>query len=73
MTEKTILLELVQSCTDTSEIDQRVEILELINCLLPIKSRIKLPTFLTNDYIKKTLDLLDERLNFTGNFKADAI
>ena len=66
-------LELVQSCIDTSDIDQRVEILQLINRLLPIESRIKLPTFITNDYINKTLDLLEERLNLSGNLKADAI
>jgi len=63
LTENTTLLELVQSCTDISDIDQRVELLELINRLLPIKSRIKLPTFITNDYINKTLDFLEERLN----------
>ena len=64
MTENTTLLELVQSCTDISDIDQRVELLELINRLLPIKSRIKLPTFITNDYIDKTLDLFEERFEF---------
>jgi hypothetical protein len=66
-------LELVQSCIDSSDIDQRVEILERINRLLPVESRIKLPTFITNDYINKTLDLLEERLNLSGNLKADAI
>jgi hypothetical protein len=66
-------LELIQSCIDTSDIDQRVEILERINRLLPVESRIKLPTFITNDYINKTLDLLEERLNLSGNLKADAI
>jgi len=66
-------LELIQSCIDTSDIDQRVEILERINRLLPVESRIKLPTFITNDYINKTLDLLEERLNLIGNLKADAI
>ena len=63
MTENATLLELVQSCIDTSDIDQRVEMLERINRLLPVESRIKLPTFITNDYINKTLDLLEERLN----------
>ena len=70
---KCTLLELVQTCIETSDIDQRVEILQRINRLLPVESRIKLPTFVTNDYINKTLDLLEERLNFTGNLKADAI
>lgn len=73
MTVNAPWLELVQTCIETADFDQRVEILQRINRLLPVESRIKLPTFITNDYINKTLDLLDERLNFTGNLKADAI
>ena len=73
MTVNAPWLELIQSCIDTSDIDQRVEILERINRLLPVESRIKLPTFITNDYINKTLDLLQERLKLSGNLKADAI
>ena len=65
-------LELVQSCIETSDIDKRVEILQRINCLLPVESRIKLPTFITNDYIDRTLDLLEEQLNSRGNLKVDA-
>lgn len=73
MTVNAPWLELVQTCIETADFDQRVEILQRINRLLPVESRIKLPTFVTNDYINKTLDLLDERLDFTGNLKADAI
>jgi hypothetical protein len=73
MTVNAPWLELVQTCIETADIDQRVEVLQRINRLLPVESRIKLPTFITNDYINKTLNLLEERLNLTGNFKADAI
>lgn len=73
MTVNAPWLELVQTCIETADFDQRVEILQRINRLLPVESRIKLPTFVTNDYINKTLDLLEERLNLTGNLKADAI
>ena len=72
MTENTTLLELVQSCIDTSDIDRRIEMLERINRLLPVENRIKLPNFITNDYIDKTLDLLEEGLNLS-NLKVDAI
>jgi hypothetical protein len=33
---------------------------------------IKLPPFITNDYIDRTLDLLEERLNSRDNSKVDA-
>lgn len=52
----------MQSCMDCEEIDKRVEILERINRLLPKENMIKLPSFITNDYIDKTLYLLEERL-----------
>jgi hypothetical protein len=64
-------LELVHSCLETSDIDKRVEILQRINRLLPIDYMIKLPAFIANDYIDRTLDLLEERLNSRGNSKVD--
>jgi len=36
--------------------------LEHINRLLPKENMIKLPSFITNDYIDKALYLLEERL-----------
>jgi hypothetical protein len=65
-------LELVQICIETSDIDKRVEILQRINRLLPVDRIIKLPAFITNDYIDRVLDLLEERLNSCGNSKVDA-
>ena len=72
MTVNAPWLELVQSCIETSDIDKRVKILQRINCLLPVESKINLPAFITNDYIDRTLDLLEERLNSIGNSKVDA-
>ena len=46
--------------------------LQRINRMLPVESMIKLPAFITNDYIDRTLDLLEERLNSRGNSKVDA-
>ena len=65
-------LELVQTCIETSDIDKRVELLQRINRLLPEDSIIKLPAFITNDYIDRTLDLLEERLNSRGNLNVTA-
>ena len=72
MTVNAPLLELLQTCIETSEIDKRVEILQRINHLLPVDCIIKLPAFITNDYIDRTLGLLEERLNSHGNSKVDA-
>jgi hypothetical protein len=56
---------------ETSDIDKRVEILQRINRLLPVECMIKLPAFITNDYIDETLDLLKESLNLRDNLKVD--
>jgi hypothetical protein len=66
-------VELVQSCIETSDIDKRIEILQCINRLLPVEKMIKFPTFITNDYIDKTLGLLEECLNSHSNLKTDMI
>jgi hypothetical protein len=66
-------VDLVQSCLETSEVDERIKILQRINRLLPVQDMIKLPNFITNDYIDKTLDLLEERLNSHSKLKTDVI
>ena len=55
-------VELMQNCIDSEDIDKRVEMLERMNRLLPKENMIKLPSFITNDYIDKELYLLEERL-----------
>ena len=71
MTVNVTWLELIHSCIETHEIDKRVEILQNLNRLLPADSMIKLPAFITNDYIDRTLDLLEERLNSRDNSKVN--
>ena len=65
-------LEFVHSCLDTSDIDKRVKILQRMNRLFPVDCMIKLPVFITTDYINRTLDLLEERLNSPDDSKVDA-
>ena len=72
MTVNVTWLELIHSCIETHEIDKRVEILQNLNRLLPADSMIKLPAFITNDYIDRALDLLEERLNLGGRLKVHA-
>ena len=55
-------VELMQNCIDSEDIDKRIEMLERMNRLLPKENMIKLPSFITNDYIDKALYLLEERL-----------
>jgi hypothetical protein len=72
MTVNAPWLDLVHICLETSDIDKRVEILQRINRMLPVENMIKLPAFITNDYIDRTLYLLEERLNSGDNSKVNA-
>ena len=54
-------MNLLKIVVQTSDINIKTEIL-CINRLLPVDSMINLPSFIINDYIDRTLDLLEERL-----------
>ena len=70
MTGNAPWLELIQTCIETADIDKKVEILQRINRMLPVENMIKLPAFITNDYIDRTLELLEERLSSNADSKS---
>ena len=48
---------------DTEEVDKRMDLLQHLNDLLPTKYKVRLPTFITNDYIDKALYVLEEKFD----------
>ena len=46
---------------DTEEVDKRMELLQCLNDLLPTEYKVRLPAFITNDYIDKALYILEEK------------
>jgi hypothetical protein len=46
---------------ETEDINKRTELLQYLNGLLPSEYKVKLPSFITNDYIDKALYLLEEK------------
>lgn len=56
------LIDLVRRCIEIKEINKRIEMLQSINRLLPIGYEIRIPSFITNDYISKVLYALEEKL-----------
>ena len=43
--------------------DIQAELLEQINGALPKSLRIQLPSLITNDYVAKALDIIEDRLS----------
>jgi len=44
-------------------LDTQVEILFQLNRFVPDKARLKLPSLFTDDYIRKALDTIEEKLH----------
>lgn len=43
--------------------DRRIRMLERLNDSLPVHIRLELPSLITNAYIRKALDIIDERVS----------
>ena len=57
------LIETIKKCNETEDIDKRVELIQQLNELLPLEYKFQLPSFITNDYINRRLDLLEEKIS----------
>lgn len=56
------MISLVDECREEPEIRQRISILEIINSLLPIESKLRIPSLVTNTCIDNLLSGLEARL-----------
>ena len=55
-------MELIDKCRYETSIDVQINILYQLNESLPEHLRIKIPSLLTNDYIGKAVDIIQDRL-----------
>ncbi|HEY7777446.1 MAG TPA: hypothetical protein VIA09_02805 [Nitrososphaeraceae archaeon] len=56
------MISLVDKCREEDEIRQRISILEFINSLLPIETKLKIPSLITNTCIDNLLSALEAPL-----------
>jgi hypothetical protein len=64
MTQNTrYLISLVEKCREENDIGQRIAILEFINCLLPIETKLTIPSLITNSCVDNILSALEVRLS----------
>jgi hypothetical protein len=57
------LISLVEKCREENDIGQRIAILEFINCLLPIETKLRIPSLITNSCVDNILSALEVRLS----------
>jgi hypothetical protein len=56
------LRNLIDACRSESDLDTQVEVLHRINQGLPEQLQLKMPSFLTNDYVTRALDLIEDKM-----------
>ena len=58
-----LLSSLIQQCRyEIDDVDKQFELLQKINSLLPKTIRLRMPSLITDDYIRTALDTIDEYL-----------
>lgn len=50
---------MVQKCREANSIDGQVEVLKILNMMLPLSRRVKLQSMFTDDYVEKVLSLIE--------------
>ncbi len=53
---------LIASCRYQNDVDKQIRILRAINSALPKPLRLQMPSLLTNDYISRALDIIEDRI-----------
>lgn len=57
------LISLVEKCREENDIGQRIAILESLNCLLPVETKLRIPSLITNSCIDNILSTIEVRLS----------
>ena len=53
---------LIARCRYQSDVDKQIRILHAINSSLPKSLRLQMPSLLTNDYVSRALDIIEDRI-----------
>jgi hypothetical protein len=57
---RNLLSSLIQQCRYEMDVDKQFELLQKINSLLPKSIKLRMPSLITDDYIRTALDRIDE-------------
>jgi hypothetical protein len=60
--KNSLLSSLIQQCRYEVDVDKQFELLQKINGLLPRRIKLRLPSLITDDYIRTALDAIDDYL-----------
>lgn len=53
---------LIARCRYQSDVDEQIRLLHAINSALPESLQLQMPSLLTNDYVSRALDIVEDRV-----------
>ena len=53
---------LLEKCKSEPDLDRRIEMLRMINAMLPQSQQLKIPSLITNDYVYQALYRIEEMM-----------
>lgn len=53
---------LIAKCRYQNDVDKQIRILHAINSALPKPHRLQMPSLLTNDYVSRALDIIEDKI-----------
>jgi len=56
------IISLIARCRYQSDVDEQIRTLHAINSALPKSLRLQMPSLLTNDYVSRALDIIEDRV-----------
>jgi hypothetical protein len=64
---------LIAKCRYQRDVDKQILILHAINSALPKSLQLKIPSLLTNDYVSRALDIIEDRILLHRHTMANTI
>lgn len=58
-----VLIPLIQECREAKDVDTQIDLLHTINDGLPQSDRIVLPSFMTDDYCRRALEMTEDKIS----------
>lgn len=53
---------LIAKCRHQSDVDEQIETLNTINSALPKSMQLQMPSLLTDDYVSRAVDIIEEKI-----------
>jgi hypothetical protein len=61
------VIESISIIRNERDVEKRMDLLQVLNQSLPVSIRLEMPTLLTNAYVRRALDLIQDRVTILSS------